>query len=118
MADPVVQKFLAKGGELARFREGRRTVTVAYGVIDGKVAYGASIHEQTSGSDQFEKSIHNFSAVFRYETSPIVVDDEWDRNITRAHGVRKRMFELGAYSSSPQHLRWLSQKRTEECASA
>ena len=105
MPDPVVQEFLSNGGEIVRFREGRNTITIAYARHEDLVAYGASIHKRTSGTDQFEKAMHNFSAVYRCNTSPVIVDDYWDSHEDRVKGLREWLPIAGVSSASPQHVK-------------
>lgn len=103
MADPVVQKFLADGGQIFRLYEGEITITVAYKTgsvsVDGYeieyVLYGSSIHRKSSKSDSFMRKPHNYTAVRRCTTKPVAVPGPFESYTGLQAKVRLAMYTYG-----------------------
>lgn len=117
-----VQEFLNLGGRIFRRRQGRRTITVAYSRSeDGFIHYGATIHQQNSPREQFNRKAHNQTAVDRFEHAAVSVPDipDVERVEQRDDYVRQQLLTHGCFLNTDPWINptAMSNDSTEEYAS-
>lgn len=100
----AVEDFVQDQGRIFHRREGCRTVTIAYRMNGNTLEYGATIHRRDSNSDNWNRRLHNQTAVMRCLNNPIRIErfgeHEYEHVSHKEDAVREAMFENGCWDTS------------------
>ena len=114
LSQVTAASFLKSGGRIIRRRQGRRTITIAYSRENGKIRYGATIHNRRSSGDQFNRKEHNDTAIARYMNAPVIFDDiTAERVEERDDYVRSLLLTHGCFSNESPWLNPTAHRNTE-----